>query len=399
MDLLNETFKDIDEKVIQRLFDSQIQENKTLDYKREIKIKSNDEKKELLADITSFANTDGGIIIFGIEEKRNEKGENTGLPEKTVSLDVENPDKFVQSLEDIIHNNTDPKLSTVQIKFINFKSAQLLILGVPKYIGLPFMVTLNSTNKFYKRRNTGKYLVDVYELSDVFLRNYKMKEKAEQFRLQRISTVRDLEFLPNLDINGSVFLHIIPLGYLDDNHIDLSNYLRTEYLKANFSPIASSGYNHRHNLEGFLTYADYKKMTYSYAQLFRNGAMEYYTSQLHRVTNQENNTLSLNGYFLEEECIKKIKQSFALFDYLKIEPPYLVLASIFDLKGGLLEGPNILFTKRADRNEILLPSVLFNSRSELAENKMKNIFDIFWQSANYTKSPYYNEQGERIKLR
>jgi len=36
MDLLNEAFKSINEKVIQRLFDNQ--ENKTLDYKREISI-------------------------------------------------------------------------------------------------------------------------------------------------------------------------------------------------------------------------------------------------------------------------------------------------------------------------------------------------------------------------
>jgi hypothetical protein len=50
MNLLNETFGHIDEKLIQRLFDNQIQESKTLDYKREINLKSNDDKRELLAE-------------------------------------------------------------------------------------------------------------------------------------------------------------------------------------------------------------------------------------------------------------------------------------------------------------------------------------------------------------
>jgi hypothetical protein len=400
MDLLNEAFGNIDDKVIQRLFDNQIQEGKTLDYKREINLKSNDDKRELLADITSFANTDGGVIIFGIEEKKNERGENTGLPERACDLKIDNTDKFLLSLEDIIHNNTEPRLASVQIKFINYEEQKLLIVGVSKYIGLPFMVTLNSTNKFYKRRTTGKYLVDVYELSEIFLKNYKMKEKAEQFRLSRLKKVRELEFLPNLDINGSYFLHIIPLGYLDENLIELSNYQRIEQLKRDLAPIDSSGYNHRHNLEGFLTYYVYVSQEIkSYAQLFRDGTMEYYTSTMHHQRNSDEAALNFSGYYLEKETIEKVEQSFRIYEYLKIEPPYLIFISVFDLRDGLIEGPNLIFTKRGERNEVHLPSVIFNSRTEDIEAKMKNTFDIFWQSANYLKSPYYDDKGQRKKTR
>jgi hypothetical protein len=395
MNLLNETFEHIDERLIQRLFDNQIQESKTLDYKREINLKSNDDKRELLADITSFANTEGGVIIFGIEEKKNEKGENTGLPEKASDLKIDNPDKFLQSLEDIVHNNTEPKLSAAQVKIISYKEQQLLIVGVPKYIGLPFMVTLNSTNKFYKRRNTGKYLVDVYELSEIFLKNYKMKERAEQFRLSRLKQVRALEFLPNLDIKGSYFLHIIPLGYLDENLIELSNYERIEQLRKDLVPIDSGGYSHRHNLEGFLTHYSYNAQEIkSYVQLFRDGTMEYYTSTLHHQRTADEAALNFNGYFLEKETIEKVGQSFRVLDYLKIEPPYVIFISVFDLLGGVIDGPKLMFTKRGDRNEIHLPSVVFNSRTEDIAGKMKSTFDIFWQSANYPKSPYYDDQGQ-----
>lgn len=396
MDLLNEAFGHVDERVIQRLFDNQIQEGKTLDYKREINLKSNDDKRELLADITSFANTEGGMIIFGIEEKKNEKGENTGLPERINDLKVDNPDKFLQSLEDIIHNNTEPRLASAQLKFIDYKENQLLLVGIPKYIGLPFMVTLNSTNKFYKRRNTGKYLIDVYELSEIFLKNYKMKERAEQFRVSRLKKVRGREFLPTLDIKGSYFLHIIPLGYLEENLVALSDDQRIDQLKRELAPINSAGQNHRHNLEGFLTYDNYANETKSYAQLFRDGTIEYYTSTLHHQNTSDEAALNFNGYYFEKKTIEKVEQTFRIFDHLKIEPPYLIFISVFDLLKSLIDGPN-LSPKRGERNEIHLPSIVFNSRTEDIAAKMKGTFDIFWQSANFSKSPYYNDQGQWTK--
>jgi predicted HTH transcriptional regulator len=44
-------------------------ENKTLDYKRDLPGQSEGEKKEFLYDASSFANTLGGDIVFGVEEQ------------------------------------------------------------------------------------------------------------------------------------------------------------------------------------------------------------------------------------------------------------------------------------------------------------------------------------------
>jgi len=48
-----------------------------------LKIDTGDDRKEFLYDITSLANTNGGIIIFGIEEKKDINGHNTGLPSRS----------------------------------------------------------------------------------------------------------------------------------------------------------------------------------------------------------------------------------------------------------------------------------------------------------------------------
>src|SRR5690606_35179605 len=161
-------------------------------------------------------------------------------------------------------------------------------------------------------------------LSEIFLKNYKMKERAEQFRVSRLKKVRGREFLPTLDIKGSYFLHIIPLGYLEENLVALSDDQRIDQLKRELAPINSAGQNHRHNLEGFLTYDNYANETKSYAQLFRDGTIEYYTSTLHHQNTSDEAALNFNGYYFEKKTIEKVEQTFRIFDHLKIEPPYLI---------------------------------------------------------------------------
>jgi len=152
----------LQEKDISRLLENQIQESKTLDYKKEINLQKDKDKKEFLFDVSAMYNTDGGCIIFGIEEEKDESGQNTGKPLKIVDLEVENFDKLFQQIEDIIKNSTDPSITHISLKEIQLEEGKVLIIGIPKGLGLPSMVTYKSSNKFYKRRNTGKFLVDTY---------------------------------------------------------------------------------------------------------------------------------------------------------------------------------------------------------------------------------------------
>ena len=47
-----------------------MQEGTHLEYKREIEFSNDRDKKELLADVCSLANSGGGVIIYGIEDTK-----------------------------------------------------------------------------------------------------------------------------------------------------------------------------------------------------------------------------------------------------------------------------------------------------------------------------------------
>src|SRR5665647_731735 len=91
------TFQDIE-----RLVSNKIPESRTLDYKRDLNIEKGDDRKDFLYDISSFANTDGGTIIFGVSECKDSSGQNTGIPDVIFGLNLENSDKLIQKIEDLI---------------------------------------------------------------------------------------------------------------------------------------------------------------------------------------------------------------------------------------------------------------------------------------------------------
>jgi hypothetical protein len=43
-----------------------VAEGRQLDYKEQLPISSDDDKREFLGDVTSFANTAGGDLIYGV---------------------------------------------------------------------------------------------------------------------------------------------------------------------------------------------------------------------------------------------------------------------------------------------------------------------------------------------
>ena len=71
--LFDKKIENINIEDIESLIENSVCENKNLDYKRELHIDTDSDKKEFLADISSFANSNGGDIIFGIEEDSKEK--------------------------------------------------------------------------------------------------------------------------------------------------------------------------------------------------------------------------------------------------------------------------------------------------------------------------------------
>src|SRR5258706_423214 len=78
-----------------------VSESLYLDYKQEVTLdeagdKDREKKKDFLADLTAFANADGGLILIGIREARDADGKPTGVPSEVCGFTVPNKDELTK---------------------------------------------------------------------------------------------------------------------------------------------------------------------------------------------------------------------------------------------------------------------------------------------------------------
>lgn len=374
------------ESDIKRLISNQIQENKSLDYKKELHISKDNDKKEFLYDISAMYNTDGGCIVFGIEEEKDSKNQNTGKPLKVTGIEIENSDKLIQQIEDIVKNSTEPSINHLIINEINIDGNNVLVIGIPKGLGLPSMVTFNQSNKFFKRRISGKYAVDVYELNQMFMQNQVLSEKANNFRKDRITKVLSQNSIPNLNVQNSIFIHIIPFGFLDYQILDFST--AENGLTTKMRPIYANGWDKMYNIDGFATFAtSYDRQTVtSYNQIFRNGVYEVYSSDLFYET-RHNNKWGFSGQSFIEETTKTINEGLFVLNEMKVEPPFLISFSFHNVLGKIMDNDRSFYSREFKQNEIIFPLILVHTYESDVKRLLKPNFDILWQSFGFAKSP------------
>jgi predicted HTH transcriptional regulator len=83
--IMEQNLDRVSESDIQDLVKNGVQEGKKIEYKQELTINTDSEKKEFLSDFSSFANTVGGYLIYGMKE-------NNGMPIELVGLKINDPD-------------------------------------------------------------------------------------------------------------------------------------------------------------------------------------------------------------------------------------------------------------------------------------------------------------------
>ena len=79
MPLSNKPLESLEKSDLQSLVENQVPEGKTIDYKQALPGNSDSDKREFLADVSSFANAVGGNLIYGIKEESGVPVEVSGL--------------------------------------------------------------------------------------------------------------------------------------------------------------------------------------------------------------------------------------------------------------------------------------------------------------------------------
>jgi hypothetical protein len=387
---LDKTFDEINETDIRLLIENQVSERKNIEYKLTLPENKYDSKKEFLADVSSFANTMGGHLIYGIKEEN-------GIPIEVSGISNNDFDSEILRLENLLRDGIQPRVQGISMKAVNTELGKpMLIIRVPQSWSKPHVVNFQGHWRFYARNSAGKYPLDVIELKSVFLSTTALGERIRNFHFDRLSKIGSSETPVPLEGKARIVFHLIPYSAFETN-------LSTSSLPVDkdiwsLPLIYSSIAGYRYNLVGLLVYSERgNNLSGAYTQIFRNGIIESVSARL--FGSGEGIGDFIPSAVFEEELIRALKTCIALYQKLSILPPSVLLVSLMGVKGYKLAVNQRLDPWRQqghkiDRDSLYLPEVLIEDPAIDTATILQPVFDAVWNSAGWMKSFGYDESGE-----
>ena len=376
----------IKEADLKELIENRVREGKTIEYKRGLPGTSDNQKREFLADASSFANSAGGHIIYGMEEK---KGEPTNL----CGLGQVNGDEEILRLEGILQTGVDPRMPGISIQPIHFGDSNVaIVIRIPRSWSLPHMITFKRNSKFYSRNSAGKYQLDVGELRSLFLLSETTGDQVRGFRMDRVDAIRQGNLPVELGWPPKTVLHVVPISALGTSAgLDVTSiFSHSKELRPVYSVSCSS----HPNFDGFVIYCRYATSSHSfYIQIFRNGAIEAVDSII--LSKQY-----IPSVEFEKELLHWLSQSISFYRNIGVEPPFVVMLTLLGVAGYTIDNepiPKDSHFRPIDRNDLVIPEAVIDSYDVSAAEVMKPIFDAVWNAAGYFRCMNYDESGKRLE--
>jgi len=158
---------------------------------------------EITKDISAFANTIGGYLVFGISD----------LDKDIVGLgrDIANTLKDINNLRQKINRHLDPDISLLRSKEFRISGKSIVVLYIPQSVGISHLIsndgsfiypsgtekTVLRKGTFYIRRSAGNHLGDSRDFDDV------IERRIDQFRESLLNKVARIVSSP---ANSDMFI-------------------------------------------------------------------------------------------------------------------------------------------------------------------------------------------------
>lgn len=201
---------------------SDYRENEYLDYKEYFSFLLYDKKDpkrakyitEFKNDICSFANANGGYLIYGISDDK-------GMAKEIIGIDIQNDDtdRFELDRKNNL-NQISPKIPSIKFGFIKLKNGKFVVIIYVNRDGFaPYIHLEDGKNyKAYKRVGNGKVTMSYTELKNMFAQSQSLEKGIQQFRKERIDFFRSQEDTPEFRYSKFLLLHIIPDTFMDTSY-------------------------------------------------------------------------------------------------------------------------------------------------------------------------------------
>lgn len=186
-------------------------EGRTLDYK--VALSNGDHKgtRDFLADVTAFANTDGGDIIVGIAEDGN------GTAGAIVGIARAGLDEKLRGLEDQLRTLVDPRIPDFRTHLVDCPDGKvILIMRVGASLVAPHRVAFEKSSRFFRRASRANFEMSTAEIRQAFAASADLPQKLRDLHRRAVVITDGTDMPVRLLERPAAILTIAPLSVLRD---------------------------------------------------------------------------------------------------------------------------------------------------------------------------------------
>lgn len=382
---------------LQELVDDQVREGLRLEYKQELPGKGDDAMKEFLKDVTGLANAEGGDLLFGIEEGRDDL---RGVAVSITGLDPElGEDEQIRRLENSLANNVDPPIHGVRPVAIRLANGRwVLHLRVPRSLDIPHMVNRAGHRQFWVRHSASAAPMTASEVRGAVLRSRDLQERVDRWRHQRVDHLEAGEGIGRWSSRGRLYVHVVPLAW--EGRLDVAT--------ASFKQQLSVNLEHRYLNEMRLNFDGYVQSSIGHdgstaarVQWFADGRVEVAVSGLvtpSRLPDFLEDPL-FDGLLADKWIVSAVEGAVRTLRALEVDYPLLVGVTVADVDGAWLHDakrvPRYRELPTFDRGRLPLPALLVTEDVANHWSFLKATLDHVWRAAGHQWSYSFDQQGRR----
>jgi len=168
---LNETFERLAVDQISEFVRLGQEENLHLEFKTiaNSNLRGGDDKRNLAKCISGFANSSGGIIVWGVDARKNAQG----IDCASATKEIVSPRIFVSRLNELTGEAVSPVVDGIRHKTIEITpDLGFAATLVPESDSGPYMAKLGD-DRYYKRSGDSFYRLEHFDLEDMFGRRQR----------------------------------------------------------------------------------------------------------------------------------------------------------------------------------------------------------------------------------
>jgi hypothetical protein len=390
MALLDIPLDRITETDLRRLITAGAAESFYVDYKQATYGGKEADHAELLADVSSFANTAGGDLVIGVAETG-------GVPTAILPF-IGNADDERRRLEDIARTGLEPRVRNLQTRAVPLvQGGAVIIVRVPRSYAPPHRVIYKNRSRFWARASSGKYEPNVEELRHIFSEAPRIAERVAAFRTDRLVRITAGETPVPLGPGGKVVLHLVPVpAFADGRLLDVVSAVAAGTHVP--LPLGGMGASNRLgiNIDGFLNYTDRAdESRQGYAQFFRSGAIE----GVGRLSKRDADGYS---YFVAAEITNKVvlavRQYLGVLEAFDAGLPVYAFLSLCDVSQCYYrynpDGAGWSDTGPLNREILALPEVFIDNFKVDVPTLIRPVFNMLWNAFGLQRCDMYDGQGQ-----